>query len=1695
MGVESRRPPLPAPTDISSADNESHLPDDLATDVSRVTEKTSYSIPEDGSPVTITTKNKRTTADLAAQSQTSLLIEYFEGGKSSDKPHSRPSVRVRVTPSSRRTKSSRANDHIQITETGKNRKPSYTRRISLGTSNHREENLVQPTELSVSSNSNVSGNRAPVEVEVLQNLSDLSRSDLSRDRRMLPTSTDISSMPPDSMLEGEPVILSPERVRRRSRSSEREEVETDLLKAPSRRRSRSLSRERITQKATQKVMEKLKDRPADARTKSRSSTRKVSREEAIIDEMRSPKRKTTKGREDDVFSGTESSMLSSNVHRRSGDSHSIRSGSAISGTSSINNPKLLQTVEDAIRRLILPELNALKEEQKTQKNREKFERVTRDSMASASSREDLRKRLSKTSSAPDVKKPKVTLSRHGEDKEVILSGDSVKSRSSRRSSRESVDGLREEERSHRRSSGEKKHRHRTRDVVAAGLVGSALTAAALKHHDSSPSIGKERRKRRSSHSKSRSRTASISESIEDSYRKEDIPPLPMRSEMNASELTRDSILTAESEREHRRDSVSSRGIESPIREVARSSPREVHSPMLNTPPRTPSALRQGLYTHHSNRSVGDVSLSNTKNEKSVHTKTSAAPASPLFDDHFNDRHDQILEQTQRKVYSPGRPLSPIQSVASYKDDLDDIHHRPASARSARSTQSAAREAHPSPSDISIGSLASSPSTKIARTRKRPIGVNLERREEILGQHGTPDKREIDDFFEKSHEENERYRRELRHDASPGGSFKEKHMSNFTEESNESPLPAAQDIRGVGGRAEYVVTPVAVESAVASLHEPSNLSVRSSTGSPVKRINYSDISSTSDPARNAQVQAAIEQSRMMDLSPNKERWRQIKEQAQQRRLHEEPRTVSEKLQHDRAAFGSPHRGLRSATPVKMGASAIPMVDDPMPEIGYHGDDLSEVTTNPSEIKGPLGGYDYGDKSHWPADPTPAIDAGLSNASSPSHDHFAGKTAAFAGGATAAAIAAAAANRIRMGQDDDSLRSRQTPLLEQEYDDSPRDAYSKPLEYGRPESVPESPGAYNPDEGYISTAQPGDITPDPYRTDRYNAGHDIGPNTFAPPSSKHVRHISGMSHGMESPLYDSSTGRGMDAINSKDIVALMDHLAVRDAQRNARDTEILVTLVRSAAEMRNQFEEMKKFIADQDNAIMTNTTQQSNILGQKILQGPRPQPLGSPRVPRTAHSSTDGGTEDIQVKRRNIFKRALKGLGQKSTNDLANIEGMLMQLLDEVEGLREGQDLQRSLQMPANKANSLTSYENLRMSGDPGYDPEGQAGTSSTPNHSGYLSNPSSSKPNRINSGYQAHRISTVEEDDEEYAERETKKAGEAYEDERGFSTPTQEARRAQTMPNQTPPQPSGQLRNSLEEDTPKRKHKSNNSSIFGIPKISRWSKTTASTPPDPNRKSRDRPYSEASRSGSQVNVMYDDDYHIQDDDRIRSMQSLVDEGGVASNQQRSPSPLIPEEDDPKYQAHRNSLNLQHPQPRPGPTQRHQNHLESQARSFVPVSGTPELFFMDNKSDLDNKHDQWGSNPSLILNRGQPHTQTLSPVASDRPFSSGSTGQQTLARSQTSNEHTVVPPKVSINDKDSPYADVPGAGYVSPHSYSSGHLAPLAPIEEVRYSLETDGGRQVRAVWFILLATCYRLTSFSRTILHPRSRCQWQTFSAS
>jgi hypothetical protein len=1663
MGAEHRRPPLPAPTDISSS--AIGTSDDLATDVSRRTDRTSYSIPEDGSPVTINTKKVQSQKDKEL-SQTSLLIEYFEGGKSGPGVSSRPSVRVRVTPGGSKKSRGSGNDFIQLTGSGKNRKPSYTRRISLPKAS--DESLI-PNEGSDSST------RPPLEVEVLQNHSDIS--DYSPVRSVVPPS-DISSMPADSIVGSNLVIHSPQR-RSIQTATQGETVIMDTLKAPS--RQRSLSRERLVQKTLKKVQERsgAKESSSKGKSSSRRSSRSDSRE-YVLDEGMSPKTRSSKSkyRDDEYLGGSlqpsEISAMSA-VSDRSAGLQSVRSATS---TTSINNPKLLSAVEDAIRRLILPELNAVKEEQKKQSNRYKFEETTKDSMAPAGSRENLR-RVSKSSSSPHISgKPGIV----SDDRGVILPGDTVKVKKSRRSSRGSDrshdTAIHEESSSHRKSSREKGHSNKA--MAAAALAGAGLTAAALRHHDSVSELDYDReqeRERRKRHTKSRSRGTSVSETVEETTRKEHIPPLPnWQSTMDTDLGTRDSILSVDTDRPASR---SSRGAVTPvreIREVVRGSPVQVVSPTPQTPTKSPLSMRHGTATYQEHTSSAAFSPTSEKSEKGISSlgKTGLAAAAGLAGAGLlvkdRARHSRSHEHT------PNREVSPVQSAASYRDGVDVAEHE--RVRSIRSTESLSkRKAHKKRSNLSIDSQ--SPTTHLPDSKKRPEGVNLERAYEILPE----DEHTIEDeeFFHHGHAENERYRHELEEESQLGSSGLGRRDTTYTDNSMDYDYGdrslTDHDIRGVGANPEYVRTPVAVESAVASLHEPSVISVQSSAKSASVK-NQPDFMSRGFDTETAEF----------GPTSSRERWETIRDQA----------IANARLSSSSA---SPHQSKNSLEekPV-MGASAIPLVDEPMPEIGHGFDEGSEVTTNPSIIQGPIGGgFDHEDRSHWPYDPTP----NLANEKSGDTHHT--RDAALLGAAGAAAVGLGLAAHNKSKEHEYSARNL-GPTVEA-VEDEPwqgnigrsRDPMSSPPTNPFGYS---SPAAGKIDEGYASNTIPGgEMTPDPYADNRGfdSASFDQQYEEDDPfTTQKHLRHESGLSAGMASPLYDGATGKGMDRIQSKDVVALMDHLTVRDAQRNARDTEILVTLVRSAAEMRNQFDDMKKHIAEQDRLIMQNTDKNADITVQRMLGGPRDMPPSNST--RGVRRQLPDGEE--YNKKQSKLQRALKGLGLKSGGvDLSNIEGMLMQLLDDVEGLKEAQQhgSQRHGTNSNSRSNSLDSYENLRAAPESGYEPDGQAGTSSSPTQSGHLSNPSSKYLNGMHSGYdtrrvsEGHRISTVLEGDEEGDDWTPHSAPQLRDYEDRNLTPTQELQRGNSLPLDTPPDQPGQFQQHAysAEPTPKtdksRRHKSNTSSFFsGFPKMSRWSKTTASTDPEietaRNSKRNTRPYSEMSQSGSNLHVPYneEDDYSPNEEDRLQTPGSFQDRG--LATQARSPSPLIPTDEerhsmeDPRYKAHRNSLNLQHPQPRPGPTHRHQTYLESQAVNFEHPP-TPD-------------QDQWGNTPALNRHRfstGSAQTKDLSPVYSDGDedaYSQHSASEQAhnrlppnLQAAQApprppkvkSNEGPLLPPKVPL-DHEEQLEGVPGMGYSSPFSNSGMHIAsPLEPIAEVRYSLETDrgsGGRQVRSFFSLV-----------------------------
>ena len=1713
MGVDSRRPPLPAPTESMDENDTSGGDTEVATNVTTRTDKTHYTIPEDGRPITISTQ-KITSGSREGgigkhgrqKSQTSLLIEYFEASKTGDKSRTRPSVRVKVTPSSR-TKGRSGNDSVQITSIGGDRKASYTRRIALPGSKHTETGLApgEGTELSGSSGSNVSGHH-PVEIEVL-NHSEVSKPDRSsRGLTYAPVESNVSSMPPDSMLEGENSLLESEV----SYDDITPVKETAYLRTPQRTgsQSRTNSRDRITQR----VMEKLGASATKPRKSSRSSQERSSKDHDYDGQTRERRRRSSKSQrsEDDAVTGAESSLLSNKSER------SYRSGTS-QARSMTNNPKLLEMVEDTIKRMILPELNQMKEEQKIDRKLHKYDDSRRGSLNDSST--GLERKVSKSSSTPHLpSKPKVVLNRDGDDPGVVLSrGDSerVKHRkssrehserpsSSRRSSgRHSREGSYEtEQRLHKKSS---RSINGLRGAAAVGLAGGVLTSAALKHHDSQGDLS-ERRKRRTKSRSSRSRSASINDSIgEEFLQTTKVPAMPMTSAINDSDVTRDSLLSQGTDRPSSRASADLR---TPIREVSRGSVGDAMSPASSrTPTRPVSRQEKNLGMSHTNLRLQSPSLDSPVLDSPVSVKSpnggisnkerlAALAAAGLGGAALAKGLSRHVDADGYGDVAPRRKISngsPVQSVSSLRNKFEDDPLIPEGLRprSAASRSSAGRLRESQKSRSSLRSESSPTTQRLAQSAKQSRDVSVDEFETPAERPdgsfwregtGTPGAETADEWLERQHIINDQYRDSMatNRDSYQTNPYPEdsKRFTMYTDDSyldhhSDAGGDGEQGVRDInaGGLApDYVHTPVAVESAVASLMEPSTVSSHgvSSLASPRNsKGTYSDRMASQLQDLGKENTALYNGSTLSESIPSQDRWAAIKGHA---------RNLSEQ-----SPAQSPARDLREDDKPVMTASGLPLTEDPLPEIGHY-DSQSDLQTNPSIIHGPLGGDATG-KSTWPYTPEPE-----SNRNSVDQKNGFGKGAVLAAAAAGGAAALASTHAARQPKVED-------------------------LEIDR-EATPT--GRSFRDEGYVTdgrTRSAGGITPkaelygkedlDEYH--RAMDAQDLGDeDPFSPTAAdpRHLRQVSGNSHGMESPLYDASTGKGMDRIESKDIVALMDHLTVRDAQRNARDTEILVTLVRSAAEMRSSFDEMKKFIAEQDKLIMQNTDRDAELTAQKVLGGPRPQPLSSPRTPRRQLNSE----EDIQTKRKGVLSRALKGLtGGKSAKDLARVEDMLMQILDNVEDLKYQQShnapLDRSYTM-----DSLDTYENMRATQDSGYEPEGQAGTSSTPSQSGHFPVTPREKQ-QFHSGYDGrrgsdNRVSTVlEESDDELEPHEAHVLSHQFENNERMLTPTQERQRNLGLsPKNTPPQATA----AANDNTPDkhRKHKSNSSSLFGVsvPKISRWSRTTASSAaPDPATLDSPKQTRLAKKSfdssRSSLDDYDDDGYSLRSKDTLprkqdpaghhaetRSMRSQA-----SSKLTRTPSPLIPSEasakqralydydqagspvqeddealfDDPKYQAHRNSLLLQHPQPRQGTTSRHQNTLETQAQSFDDPAGTNSDLSQRTVSDFDPS--AWGSSGTAGLARHRlTQVEPLSPVSMASHDKYGNRRGSGDADPLVPQQKPAVPPKINHDDpeewEEPQYSNSgfsKGGYYSSP--YGSGHL--LEPIEEVRYSLETDSGRHV------------------------------------
>lgn len=677
--------PLPAPTETTES-TVSTATEVTATDLSRATDdKSSYSLPEDGTPVTIKTRGHSSN-----RSQTSLLIEYYEGSKisSSDVGNRKPSVRVRVKQSG-----SAKNEHIMISKpkSSSSRKVSQSRRSTSGqkasSSAARdidavgsalsnidvEDDKSMDSYASATEESNVSRN--PIVVEIDRGGSS---GNYQRQRSRRPTSplipaaassrgsasyihgtqseiSGISAIPADSFLDGSKTPArtdSPSRAFAAAASAAAAAGAAALERNRTSSVSRSEVRERVTlPKSSSKDRERERDRGREGGSGKSDRKHRASRSHTsianVLENEDSPShRRSSRHRHhnESAVSGAESSVLSSAIspNHNPYDQYSVRSGAS---KTSINNPKLLETVEDAIRRLILPELNALKRE-----HSRKDRRGSTTSTGTSASRDDYDRRRSgasdRVASASQTPREKDT-ARHKDNRDRE-GRHAMEDSPSPPASYDYDSGEETAHASHAIIETPKRSTDKLKSATAASAAGAALAAAVLADHSDSPSTAREQRRRRRAEARNRDgendqtpptqqqgnfgvylseSQGTASRSFDDGaqlYNEDAVapeselgashdqsrnagpkeylrPPMPLMSEIN-SDVTRTSILSAATDRPR---SASDELQAAPIQEVSRSVPSigSASSPEQNT---TNAAALQNLGTRHSNISHGDL---------------------------------------------------------------------------------------------------------------------------------------------------------------------------------------------------------------------------------------------------------------------------------------------------------------------------------------------------------------------------------------------------------------------------------------------------------------------------------------------------------------------------------------------------------------------------------------------------------------------------------------------------------------------------------------------------------------------------------------------------------------------------------------------------------------------------------------------------------------------------------------------------------------------------------------------------------------------------------------------------------------------------------------------------------------------------------------------------------------------------------
>jgi len=1249
MGVEGKKkyvaPPLPAPTETESTFTAlpSDLGTDLGTDVSRPgDDKSSYSIPEDGTPVTIRPGHR------ATKSQTSLLIEYFEGGKGSTTGSSeqrKPSVRVRLTPSSKhKSRSGSDRDRIEITQT-KSRKASLSRRSapnSAITGRSEGESLSvlsgdfedASSYASATEESNVSRNPIDIEIDHSGNVrrrrpaSPLipAADSSSKTSYMLPAGSEISAIPTDSFLDGSGPTTSfgmSESKSGRSRSPSRggdylAGAATGLAAAAAADRLRNKSRGE-TRGKDRVVVSKTRDKEKDRHHKtSKSRTSSLSKEDKYSERAKSPRRKSSKGHSESLISGADSSVLSSALtpSHRSVDQHSIRS--TTSKASSINNPKLLETVEDAIRRLILPELNALKREASKHKDR-------RGSTSSATT-------VSRDGYASDRRRSS------GTEKNSITPRDSVKTRERRdREARNDFDDSPSQSAISHESTEDAHHIDdtpmRSTDRLKAAAVGAGLGAAALAAHEAlkSPSDDKRsRRRRRAEMRRGTSEQTPEPEEAESEYLAPGPPiPLPLMSDINPSELTRTSILSADSDRPH-----SATEELTPGRDLDRS----MLSPESSPTPTRATATLQALGAQHANISHGDLkALPRQRTSVGDYESDDYSNKAPTNDQDYDDEEydepgpeygqpggydyystQDVPPPLKYVPYQPERRgLSPIPSVSGYTEGGSEAPNR--DSRITQHTES-------------VSSADRSP--RVDRSLRSPSSIPSN----IMGREFADDDRSL------------------------RSSGIDQGVIMSAPDSELDRVTSGQAVRAVAMNPDFV-HPVGIESNVASLVDGSMLdgSVLTTESSAVGHQTYNgresmatleeERSRTHDTPtkrsvgshheylneRGATPASASHQSREYEEYDVDEYGRKVPQShyRQSPTASEEAITSAavrsaaavlraqngnqQTVQDDTAIFtpagvqrnlsfkerskNVPQAGVETDRSVdrlsdhhekpKLGFNSLPDPNDPLPDLDNWQED--DMITNPSLLDGQAG--DRNEQGHWAGETTPRQRAQQHSDDDIHYDQLddghgtpgnrqksGGHGLGIAGGAAVAALGAAAvlasphqhSRQPSQEQEEEWYRTsddrKRDTLVTNPYEGtSPianlpgiNDNLLPPRGFDNPEYgagyATRSPLGHKVDEGYAS--QGPNKSPDMQNTKGKGVDFDLQPHIggggavedpFYTP--KHTRHLSGMSHGLDSPLYDAATGGGIDQIESKDIIALMQH--VRSPCRNVSSLSVSLT----------------------------------------------------------------------------------------------------------------------------------------------------------------------------------------------------------------------------------------------------------------------------------------------------------------------------------------------------------------------------------------------------------------------------------------------------------------------------------------------------------------------------------------------------------